>query len=90
MLPPPGSTQPPPDANPTAAVDRAGVIAALMAVLNKSWDGWTLTIKLERADIASVPNMAATAIVREGFLNADANLTVQGDGQMGVRTSLTL
>ena len=40
-------------------------------------EGWKLTVSLAEATINSVPNMAATAIVREGFITATAKLAVE-------------
>jgi hypothetical protein len=56
-------------------------------------EGWKLTVSLKEATINSVPNMAATAIVREGFITATAKLAVEDTADMadkGVITILTL
>jgi hypothetical protein len=43
-------------------------------------DGWHLGVALTSMVINPVPNMAATAFTREGFLTATAVLTLDGEG----------
>jgi hypothetical protein len=53
-------------------------------------DDLSLRLSLNAASINSVPNMAAAAIVREGFVSATATLTVEGTTEVKRKTSLTL
>lgn len=43
-------------------------------------DGWHLSVALTRMTINSVPNMAATAFTREGFVTGKAEATIDGNG----------
>ena len=47
-------------------------------------DGWHLSASLTEMTINSVPNMAATAFSREGFVTGRATAIIDGDGQVPV------
>ena len=47
-------------------------------------DGWHLSASLTRMTINSVPNMAATAFTREGFVTGKAAATIDGSGAVAV------
>jgi hypothetical protein len=47
-------------------------------------DGWHLSAALTRMTINSVPNMAATAFTREGFVTGKAEATIAGNGAIPV------
>ena len=47
-------------------------------------DGWHLSAALTRMTINSVPNMAATAFTREGFVTGKAAATIDGNGSVPV------
>jgi len=47
-------------------------------------DGWHLSAALTRMTINSVPNMAATAFTREGFVTGKASATIDGNGTSAV------
>lgn len=47
-------------------------------------DGWHLSAALTRMTINSVPNMAATAFTREGFVTGKAEATITGNGAIPV------
>lgn len=47
-------------------------------------DGWQLSAALTNMTINSVPNMAATAFTREGFVSGKASATIDGDGAVPV------
>jgi hypothetical protein len=49
-------------------------------------DGWHLTASLTRMAINSVPNMAATAFTREGFVTGKAAATIDGNGSSAVNS----
>jgi hypothetical protein len=49
-------------------------------------DGWHLSAALTRMTINSVPNMAATAFTREGFVTGKAEATIDGNGSSAVNT----
>jgi hypothetical protein len=49
-------------------------------------DGWHLSAALTRMTINSVPNMAATAFTREGFVTGKAAATIDGDGAVPVNS----
>jgi hypothetical protein len=49
-------------------------------------DGWHLSAALTRMTINSVPNMAATAFTREGFVTGRAAATIDGDGGVAVNS----
>lgn len=49
-------------------------------------DGWRLSAALTNMSINSVPNMAATAFTREGFLTGKATATIDGNGKSPVNT----
>jgi hypothetical protein len=49
-------------------------------------DGWHLSAALTRMTINSVPNMAATAFTREGFVTGKAATTIDGDGGVAVNS----
>lgn len=48
-------------------------------------DGWDLTVSLTDMAINSVPNMAATAFTREGFVTGTATLTIGNGTSDGMR-----
>ena len=47
-------------------------------------DGWQLTASLKNMTINSVPNFAATAFTREAFVSAEADATIDGNGNSPV------
>ncbi|MGY4651641.1 hypothetical protein ACVWWN_005437 [Mycobacterium sp. URHB0021] len=49
-------------------------------------DGWHLSAALTRMTINSVPNMAATAFTREGFVTGKAAATIEGNGNIPVNS----
>jgi hypothetical protein len=49
-------------------------------------DGWHLSAALTRMTINSVPNMAATAFTREGFVTGKAAATIDGKGAVSVNS----
>src|SRR3954452_395655 len=49
-------------------------------------DGWHLSASLTRKAINSVPNMAATAFTREGFVTGKAAATIDGNGSAAVNS----
>ena len=49
-------------------------------------DGWHLSAALTRMTINSVPNMAATAFTREGFVTGKAAATIDGNGAVAVNS----
>jgi hypothetical protein len=49
-------------------------------------DGWHLSASLTRMTVNSVPNMAATAFTREGFVTGKAAATIDGNGSTAVNS----
>lgn len=49
-------------------------------------DGWHLSAALTRMTINSVPNMAATAFTREGFVTGKAAASIDGSGGVPVNS----
>ncbi len=49
-------------------------------------DGWHLSAALTRMTINSVPNMAATAFTREGFVTGKAAASIDGNGSIPVNS----
>ena len=49
-------------------------------------DGWHLSGSLTRMAIDSVPNMAATAFTREGFVTGKAAASIDGNGNSAVNS----
>jgi hypothetical protein len=49
-------------------------------------DGWHLSAALTRMTINAVPNMAATAFTREGFVTGKAAATIDGNGAIPVNS----
>ncbi|MCV7211887.1 MspA family porin [Mycolicibacterium canariasense] len=49
-------------------------------------DGWHLSVGLTRMTINSVPNMAATAFTREGFVTGKAEADIAGSGAEAVNS----
>jgi hypothetical protein len=49
-------------------------------------DGWHLSGSLTRMTINSVPNMAATAFTREGFVTGKAAASIDGSGAVAVNS----
>jgi hypothetical protein len=49
-------------------------------------DGWHLSAALTNMTINSVPNMAATAFTREGFVTGKAVANIDGDGAVAVNS----
>ncbi|MEZ0049741.1 hypothetical protein ABIA30_000731 [Mycobacterium sp. MAA66] len=47
-------------------------------------DGWHLGVALTQMTVNSVPNMAATAFTREGFVTGRAEATIDGSGSSAV------
>jgi hypothetical protein len=51
-------------------------------------DGWNLSAALTNMTINSVPNMAATAFTREGFVTGKAAATIDGNGNSAVNSGV--
>ncbi|TDZ86347.1 MspA [Mycobacteroides salmoniphilum] len=51
-------------------------------------DGWHLSAALSRMAINSVPNMAATAFTREGFVTGKAAANIDGNGAIPVNSGV--
>ena len=69
------------------APGRATADPAPVADVTQSADtdtGWHLTASLTNMTVNSVPNMAATAFTREGFLTGKATATIDGSGKVPV------
>lgn len=49
-------------------------------------DGWHLSASLTKMTLNSVPNMAATAFTREGFISGEATANIDGNGKAAVNT----
>jgi MspA len=49
-------------------------------------DGWHLAVSLTQMAVNSVPNMAATAFTREGFVTGRAEATIDGSGSSAVNS----
>jgi len=49
-------------------------------------DGWHLSASLTKMTLNSVPNMAATAFTREGFITGKAAANIDGNGKAPVNT----
>lgn len=49
-------------------------------------DGWHLSASLTRMTVNSVPNMAATAFTREGFVTGKAAASIDGSGASAVNS----
>ncbi len=49
-------------------------------------DGWHLSASLTRMTLNSVPNMAATAFTREGFITGKASASIDGNGKAPVNS----
>lgn len=49
-------------------------------------DGWHLSASLTNMTVNSVPNMAATAFTREGFISGKASAAIDGNGNSPVNT----
>ena len=49
-------------------------------------DGWHLSASLTRMTLNSVPNMAATAFTREGFISGKATADIDGNGKSAVNS----
>jgi hypothetical protein len=49
-------------------------------------DGWQLSASLTNMTINSVPNMAATALTREGFVTGKAAAKIDGNGKVPVNS----
>jgi hypothetical protein len=47
-------------------------------------DGWHVSASLSKMTVNSVPNMAATALTREGFVTGEASVTIDGNGKLPV------
>lgn len=54
----------------------------------KTDDGWQLSASLTRMTINSVPNMAATAFTREGFVTGKAEAVIAGNGSSAVNSGV--
>jgi MspA len=52
--------------------------------------GWHLSASLTNMTINSVPNMAATAFTREGFLTGKATATIDGNGKIPVQSGTVI
>jgi hypothetical protein len=57
-----------------------------VADVTQSDDGWHLSAALTRMTVNSVPNMAATAFTREGFVTGKAAATIDGNGEIPVNS----
>ncbi|WP_319434662.1 MspA family porin [Mycobacterium sp. RTGN5] len=53
-------------------------------------DGWHLSATLTRMTINSVPNMAATAFTREGFVTGKVVATIGGNGAIPVNSGTVI
>lgn len=53
-------------------------------------DGWHLSAALSRMTINSVPNMAATAFTREGFVTGKVMATIGGNGAIPVNAGTVI
>jgi hypothetical protein len=49
-------------------------------------DGWHVSASLSKMTVNSVPNMAATALTREGFVTGEASTKIDGDGKAAVNS----
>jgi hypothetical protein len=49
-------------------------------------DGWHLSASLTKMTLNSVPNMAATAFTREGFISGEATANIDGNGRVPVNS----
>jgi MspA len=49
-------------------------------------DGWHLSASLTKMTLNSVPNMAATAFTREGFMTGKATANIDGNGKSAVNS----
>jgi MspA len=49
-------------------------------------DGWHVSASLSKMTVNSVPNMAATALTREGFVTGEASAKIDGDGKAAVNS----
>jgi hypothetical protein len=49
-------------------------------------DGWHVSASLTRMTLNSVPNMAATAFTREGFITGKATANIDGNGKSPVNS----
>jgi hypothetical protein len=67
-----------------AAADRLPVADVTQSA--NTDDGWNLSSSLTNMTINSVPNMAATAFTREGFVTGKATATIDGDGDVPVNS----
>nr|WP_225951305.1 MspA family porin [Mycobacterium sp. OAS707] len=53
-------------------------------------DGWHLSAALTKMTINSVPNMAATAFTREGFVTGKAVASIDGNGNSAVNSGMLI
>ena len=65
-----------------AAADPLPVADVRQAVNTE--DGWRLGVSLTQMTVNSVPNMAATAFTREGFVTGRAEASIDGSGSSAV------
>ena len=49
-------------------------------------EGWHVSASLSKMTVNSVPNMAATALTREGFITGEASVTIDGNGKAPVNS----
>ncbi len=49
-------------------------------------EGWHVSASLSKMTVNSVPNMAATALTREGFVTGEASVKIDGDGKSPVNS----
>ena len=73
-----------PEGGGVASADPAPI--ADVTQLADTDEGWHLTAALTRMTLNSVPNMAATAFTREGFVTARAEADIDGNGKSPVNT----
>lgn len=69
---------------PTAAAEPVPVADVTQSA--DTDDGWHLSAALTRMAINSVPNMAATAFTREGFVTGKAAVSIGGNGGVAVNS----
>ncbi|OPX11266.1 MspA family porin [Mycobacterium sp. AT1] len=69
---------------PTAAAEPVPVADVIQAA--DTDDGWHLSAALTRMTVNSVPNMAATAFTREGFVTGKAAADIDGNGAVAVNS----
>ncbi|WP_411742563.1 MspA family porin [Rhodococcus sp. IEGM 1318] len=75
-----------------SALTFAGTASATLTALPDKFastvtdDGWTLDLAATKLSANPVPNLATTAITREGFVSAKVTGTISGAGDTAVKT----